>query len=47
MPERAEVVRLRLDGDAYVEVGRVRADDGPTAVDEPFAATIDAARLRP
>ena len=46
VPERAEIVRLRLDGDAYVEAGRIRADDGPTLVDEPFPVTVDTARLR-
>lgn len=46
VPDRAEIVRLRLDGDAYVEVGRLRADDGPTDVTEPFPVAIDAARLR-
>ena len=46
VPDRAEIVRLRLEGDAYVEVGRLRADDGPVIVAEPFPVTIDAARLR-
>jgi hypothetical protein len=29
-----------------VEAGRVHADDGPVAIDEPFPVTIDAGRLR-
>jgi hypothetical protein len=44
LPSRTEIVRLRLDGDAYVEVGRINGTK-PVTVDEPYSITVDPRRL--
>ena len=43
LPARTEIVRFRLQGDAYVEVGRIV---GETAtIDDPYPITVDPRRL--
>jgi len=44
LPSRTEIVRLRLDGDAYVEIGRINGTK-PVTVDEPYSITVDPSRL--
>jgi len=44
LPGHPEVVRLHLDGESYVEVGRIKGD-APVTVDKPYQITIDPRRL--
>ena len=44
LPSRTEIVRLRLDGDTYVEAGRISGTK-PVTVDEPYPITVDPRRL--
>ncbi len=46
VPERPELIRFRLEGDAYVEVGRT-VGRRRVRVGEPFALTLDLGRLAP
>ena len=43
LPDRTEVVRLQLEGDRYVEVGRIVGET--VTIDDPYPITVDPRRL--